>query len=82
MKLPAIHHSENLWMSFPQVLNLAFAEGHDIKILLPHTLYQTGNQLTSGWEGVGMEEYSVVPPITSVIFSPSLLWPCFPASLW
>lgn len=70
MKLPAIHHSENLWMSFPQVLDLAFAEGHNIKILLPHTLYQTGNQLTSGREGVGMEEYSVVPsPPSLLLFS-------------
>lgn len=38
-------------MSFLQVLNLAFAEGHSIEILLTHISYQTGsaNLRSGGW---------------------------------
>lgn len=38
MNLPAVHHSENACVSFPQVLNLAFSEGHNIKIVLPRLI--------------------------------------------
>lgn len=70
MKLPAIHHSENVCMFFPHVLNLAFSEGHNIKIVLPHIFYETGNQLTSGRDAVG---YSVHLP--QFYFFPLWIYP-------
>lgn len=56
-------------MSFPRVLNLAFTEGHNIEIL-PHILYQTGTQLTSGQGGTERYSVSLCPP--TPLFSSSL----------